>query len=62
MPKPTQDEIELNYGLETDNRTLAVNGVNSKFLKRVNMEATDRGMTVKDLVIESILKNSKEWA
>lgn len=60
MPKrPTQEEIESYHSNENDDRTLAI-GINTAFLKLVNVRAAQRGMTVKDFVIESILLNQEK--
>lgn len=60
MPKrPTKEEIQACYSNPDDDRTLAI-GVNSAFLRTVNVRAAQRGMTVKDFVIESILLNQEK--
>lgn len=56
--RPTKEEIESYRSNEDDDRTLAVS-VNSALLKIVNVRAAQREMTVRDFVIESILRNQE---
>lgn len=59
MPKrPTKEEIESYRATSEDDRTLAV-PVNSALLKLVNVRSAQREMTVRDFVIESILRNQE---
>lgn len=59
MPKrPSKEEIESYRSEDGDDRTLAIS-VNSALLKLVNVRAAQREMTVRDFVIESILKNQE---
>ena len=56
--RPTKEEIESHHSSDNDDRTLAIS-VNSALLKLVNVSAAQREMTVRDFVIESILKNQE---
>lgn len=56
--RPSKEEIESNHSKDGDDRTLAIS-VNSALLKLVNVSAAQREMTVRDFVIESILKNQE---
>jgi hypothetical protein len=59
LPKrPTKEEIESYHAEADDERTLAIS-VNSALLKIVNVQRAQREMTVRDFVIESILRNQE---
>lgn len=55
---PTQADIEAHRATPDDERTLSI-PVSSKLLKLVNVAAAQREMTVRDFVIECILKNGE---
>jgi len=56
--RPTKEEIETYHSTKDDERTLAIS-VNSPLLRIVNVSAAQRSMTVRDFVIESILRNQE---
>jgi hypothetical protein len=55
--RPTQEKLDAAIG--DAGRRLAVD-ITDEFLRHVNLQATWRGMTVREYVIESILWNSVE--